>query len=1067
MALFYGNMKNNSRASFIFDKIYPSRTAMEAALAAVDEDGNRIGDGIFINRYVLIDYHYALADNNDFINSSNIDEYYEKVDTQVTAKNYSIYYLRNETVTNGNRSITYTHPSVFSKDATYYQQKVYVDRYKSDNKIVAEEAYSENPDSYNQSITNLSPFINSLVETDLYYAHKKADWDNFRDNYDSTVWIKIYSDNQERYVKIAELNAEAPVFEFIDDAPNCSNGGAHFDGRASTDLNYLYYVPRNWGIVLNEYNPEFIYNENENDYYYYEVNKDNNDIWYEQYISSGDSIAQAGKFYYSVNHEVLDIPEGQVIKNMKLYERRNGNYYLTQDQFALGSKLYFRRKITKVDVLPGQNIAGEGYYEKNNLNQTFDSQVEYPYFNKRGFDKRISTHVNDIGQGMYVNEVKSTQQYPVHRFVHAGALTKATFLPNKYYIYRGLKTRISNPNNYEFHLDVAYYIGKTNNPTSFKYISIGFDVNKVYRPTVYLKSDESYYYDADLVNPECFIKATEYDVNTSYYELTWALDNEGNKTVNAANDTYRIDMYFPEFGNAVADIYDVIYEAPYVDIDAPNSDYNNLVGFCTQEQWDNYFQSDSGIYWAGNRTFALTQDDLNKLSPELYSGLYDIPVYARTGTNMRLYSDERMKATLGPPYNNLVKYNRDISMGWALTILKRYISELRYLSLGDHGAIAGEGFGLQSDWTLEDDLAFGYVYHRPNIITNFVLTKDEYAIPNKKYYIRSGETYNEVTGLIANTNISGRGYYELPRSYLNDSEKNNILYTQCTESDIFNGIPDDHNLIGYCTEAQLENYKYDNTSEYMTLDGVRYSLTAQQLAELSPTLNRVERYIVGIYSVTAYYFWDGTRYVPSYWMQKTDSMEPVCVHPCSPDEGLVESIGTIRLDINENNIITKRTYNCRAPISADKVALCYEGRAIKHLGFVSNSIVLIDETIEHSEDCTDIYDYDAAHLDEIENVDEYGYLIQSTRYEILVMLRRLTDDPYFDITLQSYYEELPLGPTASRYCYMRIKTEMKRKFLTESIFNKNKERFYTKKLIPVVQEKYEIHNIWNEVLNET
>jgi hypothetical protein len=81
MALFYGNMKNNSRASFIFDKIYPSRTAMEAALAAVDEDGNRIGDGIFINRYVLIDYHYALVDSNDFINSSNIDEYYEKVDT--------------------------------------------------------------------------------------------------------------------------------------------------------------------------------------------------------------------------------------------------------------------------------------------------------------------------------------------------------------------------------------------------------------------------------------------------------------------------------------------------------------------------------------------------------------------------------------------------------------------------------------------------------------------------------------------------------------------------------------------------------------------------------------------------------------------------------------------------------------------------------------------------------------------------------------------------------------------------------------------------------------------------
>jgi len=62
MASFYGNMKNNSRASFIFDKIYPNRVAMEKALNAVDDEGTFIGDGIFINRYVLVDYHYALGD---------------------------------------------------------------------------------------------------------------------------------------------------------------------------------------------------------------------------------------------------------------------------------------------------------------------------------------------------------------------------------------------------------------------------------------------------------------------------------------------------------------------------------------------------------------------------------------------------------------------------------------------------------------------------------------------------------------------------------------------------------------------------------------------------------------------------------------------------------------------------------------------------------------------------------------------------------------------------------------------------------------------------------------------
>jgi hypothetical protein len=59
MASFYGNIKNNSRASFIFDKIYSSRCNMNAALAAEDEKtGAKIGDGVFINRYVLIDYNF-------------------------------------------------------------------------------------------------------------------------------------------------------------------------------------------------------------------------------------------------------------------------------------------------------------------------------------------------------------------------------------------------------------------------------------------------------------------------------------------------------------------------------------------------------------------------------------------------------------------------------------------------------------------------------------------------------------------------------------------------------------------------------------------------------------------------------------------------------------------------------------------------------------------------------------------------------------------------------------------------------------------------------------------------
>jgi len=82
--------------------------------------------------------------------------------------------------------------------------------------------------------------------------------------------MKIYADNAERYIMVAELDAKAPILEFISDAPSCLNRSAHFDVCASTDLNYVYFVPKNWNMVLNEYNPnDPIARENTDDTYWY------------------------------------------------------------------------------------------------------------------------------------------------------------------------------------------------------------------------------------------------------------------------------------------------------------------------------------------------------------------------------------------------------------------------------------------------------------------------------------------------------------------------------------------------------------------------------------------------------------------------------------------------------------------------------------------------------------------------------------------------------------------------------------------------------------------------------
>ena len=49
---FYGNITNTNRTQFQFDKTYPNRKVMD--------DAARF-DGIYIGRYVLVEYDTALA----------------------------------------------------------------------------------------------------------------------------------------------------------------------------------------------------------------------------------------------------------------------------------------------------------------------------------------------------------------------------------------------------------------------------------------------------------------------------------------------------------------------------------------------------------------------------------------------------------------------------------------------------------------------------------------------------------------------------------------------------------------------------------------------------------------------------------------------------------------------------------------------------------------------------------------------------------------------------------------------------------------------------------------------
>jgi len=89
----------------------------------------------------------------------------------------------------------------------------------------------------------------------IFYAKHRTDDIKYKAEYDQTVWMKIYTNNVEKYIMVARLKAEAPAFEMVPCAPGGHDGVPHFDLLHSTDINYKYHVPVNWKIAINNYDP--------------------------------------------------------------------------------------------------------------------------------------------------------------------------------------------------------------------------------------------------------------------------------------------------------------------------------------------------------------------------------------------------------------------------------------------------------------------------------------------------------------------------------------------------------------------------------------------------------------------------------------------------------------------------------------------------------------------------------------------------------------------------------------------------------------------------------------------
>lgn len=288
------------------------------------------------------------------------------------------------------------------------------------------------------------------------------------------------------------------------------------------------------------------------------------------------------------------------------------------------------------------------------LPQPWKMAMENGDFNQAGFDKALRNRVDNVNDSVSLEEISSGIKYP-RTFYYPVTLVANTYLPNRYYTKSG-----------------------------------------------------SHYY----------LATATYSASTTYYALssvTRINATSVGRPTTATNDTKNIKLTFPSVGNAISDVYDALYGLPNPD---------KLLGYTTtaiSTSSTKYANSTSGdnnipvkLLTADGTSKYISTTEQGALS-HIHQEPYLVPVYSTT-SNRRPYTEAGLFNSIDiEPYNNID--DADISVGWTLEELKKYISELRYLAKGGE-----DGGGLQADWTLNTPNALGYINNRPWVIDTNAMT---------------------------------------------------------------------------------------------------------------------------------------------------------------------------------------------------------------------------------------------------------------------------------------------------------------------------------------------------------
>ena len=210
--------------------------------------------------------------------------------------------------------------------------------------------------------------------------------------YDSTVWQKVFSEGQEKYVMVAELNSVVPTFEISADAPTVSPLVPHWDADSTNVYYKLHWQPQ-WGFRIKAAD----YSLKEPTYLQNGIKSSGLANLRRQ---PGDDVGDTNNAIHTV--DPIYYPSDETVKYL------NRNYNLASNTFTEG---YYSSETQSWDALvddEGTDIPAAIYYNKKGFDP---NKISYstdllditkpnfsPYVARSGWESKDSISITATGQ---------------------------------------------------------------------------------------------------------------------------------------------------------------------------------------------------------------------------------------------------------------------------------------------------------------------------------------------------------------------------------------------------------------------------------------------------------------------------------------------------------------------------------------------------------------------------------------------------------------------------------------------------------------------------------------------